>query len=205
MTTPHYTAPTPPPLPAAPKNGFGVTALVLGIVGAVFAFIPVVGVIAWPLVVLGLLFGVLGILRAHSGKANNMGVAIAGTACSAVGLVLCFVWLVAFASTAPHVPAGYAPGAMSASPLAPNAPAVAPGQIPGDGTFLVGKDIKPGTYRSAGTSSLACTYTRMKDLSGSLGSIIDSGVQSQGPSVVTISPSDGAFKTSGCETWQLAQ
>lgn len=195
-------APVPPSSaepPAEHKNGFGVTALVLGIVGAVFAFIPIIGVVAWPLVILGLIFGILGIWRSHTGKANNKGMAIAGTACSAVGLVICFIWLLAVAATAPPrvntVPSYGAPSASAATP----------GQIPGDGTFQVGKDIQPGTYRSAGTTSIACTYQRMHDASGSLSSLIDSGVQQSGPSVVTISPSDGVFKTTGCQVWQLAQ
>ena len=80
------------------RNGFGVTSLVLGIVGAAFACIPFVGVIAWPLVLAGLAFGVLGIVRVRRGRATNPGVAIAGTAVSVVGLVICVVQTVVFAN-----------------------------------------------------------------------------------------------------------
>lgn len=71
-----------------PKNGLGTTALVLGIIGAVFALIPVVGVfLAVPLGVLALIFGVVGVVRASKGTANNKGPAIAGTVLGGVALV----------------------------------------------------------------------------------------------------------------------
>lgn len=78
--------------PRTPKNGFGVTALVLGIVGAVIALIPILGQIAWPIVIIGLIFGVLGIIRSSRGVASNMGMAIAGTVLSAVGLLICVAY-----------------------------------------------------------------------------------------------------------------
>lgn len=110
----------PAPVQVQPRNGFGVTALVLGIVGAVFALIPVIGVIAWPLVILGLIFGVLGIVRATKGTANNKGVAIAGTALSGVGLVLCIAWAAMFGA------------AMSTVPPPPNVPALVPPALSGN-------------------------------------------------------------------------
>ncbi|GAA2813039.1 hypothetical protein [Saccharopolyspora taberi] len=88
----------PPPPAAGPRNGFGTTALVLGIIGLVFSFVPVVGVVAWPLVVLGLIFGILGTNRAGRGEATNKGAAIAGIATSGLGLVICIVWTVVFGS-----------------------------------------------------------------------------------------------------------
>jgi hypothetical protein len=50
--------------PVAPRNGFGVTALVLGIVGTVFSWVPVLGLI---LAVLAVVFGALGYSRACKG------------------------------------------------------------------------------------------------------------------------------------------
>jgi uncharacterized iron-regulated membrane protein len=92
-----------PPSPP-PRNGLGTAGLVLGIVGLVFAFIPIVGVIAWPLVIIGLILGVLGVLRANRGQATNRGGAIAGVACSALGLVICFAWATLFAAAIPVTP-----------------------------------------------------------------------------------------------------
>lgn len=194
-----------PPQYAAPKNGLGTTALVLGIVGVLFAMIPIVGVIAWPMVILGLIFGLIGIQRVRSGSANNKGVTIAGTVLSGVGLALCIVWAAAFGATVANTPApqvGSFPAMPEVANVAPAvpAPAPAPGTIPGSGTFMVGSDIEPGTYKTGGPESFGCYYARLKDTTGDFGSIINNNV-SQGPASVTISASDGAFETSGCQTW----
>jgi hypothetical protein len=92
-----------PPSPPA-GNGLGTAGLVLGIVGLVFAFIPIVGLIAWPLVIIGLILGILGVLRANRGQATNRGAAIGGVACSALGLVVCFAWAAMFAAAIPATP-----------------------------------------------------------------------------------------------------
>ena len=46
-----------------------------------------------------------------------------------------------------------------------------------------------------------CFWSRLKDTSGDFDSIIASEVQ-QGPTTVTISKTDGAFTTVGCNRWQ---
>ncbi|MEU0470904.1 DUF4190 domain-containing protein [Amycolatopsis sp. NPDC006131] len=97
MTAPHFPpASGYPAPPAPPKNGFGVTGFVLGVVGAVFAVIPIVGIVAWPLVILGLVFSGIAIARVWNGTATNKGLSIAGLVVSAVGLALCIVWVAAF-------------------------------------------------------------------------------------------------------------
>jgi hypothetical protein len=71
----------------------------------------------------------------------------------------------------------------------------------GAGTYVVRTDIVPGTYRSAGPAGgLFCNWARLKDTSGEFAAIITNG-NSGGPTTVTISNSDGAFETSGCNTW----
>ncbi len=68
-------APTPQPVQAQ-GNGFGVTALVLGIVGAVLAVIPVLNVFtAIPLGILALIFGIIAVAKAGSrgGKGKGTG------------------------------------------------------------------------------------------------------------------------------------
>lgn len=139
------TSPAGPEFPiSVPKNGFGVTSLVLGIVGAVFSLIPIIGVIAWPLVILGLIFGILGIVRASKGAATNRGVAIAGTALSAVGLLICMVWVASFGTTTPSPaqPGGASVPAQGAQPAAPAAPAApadesARVEVRGEGELMV--------------------------------------------------------------------
>jgi len=74
--------------PAHPRNGIGITALVLGIV-AVIASITVIG---------GILLGFIGRSRAKKGQATNGGVALAGIITGAIGLVLSIVLVVAGAA-----------------------------------------------------------------------------------------------------------
>jgi len=88
----------PPVYYTQPTNGMGVTALVLGIVGLVFSFMPVIGVIAWPLVILGVVFGGVGISKAGKMPGTPKGPAIAGLTCSLVGLLICVVWLAGVAA-----------------------------------------------------------------------------------------------------------
>ena len=68
----------------------------------------------------------------------------------------------------------------------------------GDGTHLVGKEIRPGTYRTKGTSS--CYWARLKNFSGSLNAIAANN-NASGPEVVTIARTDKGFESSRCGTW----
>lgn len=90
------TAPASPPTGhvAQPRNGLGTTGFVLGLLAALFSVIPIIGMIAWPLAILGLVFGTLGILRAGRGVATNKGLSIAGTVLATIGLMICISWAV---------------------------------------------------------------------------------------------------------------
>jgi hypothetical protein len=84
-------------------------------------------------------------------------------------------------------------------------PAPAPGPGPKtamdhDGTFAVGSDIAPGIYSSAGPVGDGTCY--WKRLGNPDGNLIDNAL-SKKPQVVQIDPTDKAFKTSGCQPWQL--
>ncbi|MFJ6657924.1 hypothetical protein ACIQNG_16380 [Streptomyces sp. NPDC091377] len=75
-------------------------------------------------------------------------------------------------------------------------------EMSGDGgMFKVGVDIAPGTYKSTGNKDDMCYWERSKDAEHSLESILANNNVS-GSAVVTISASDGYFKTSGCEDWK---
>jgi hypothetical protein len=78
-----------------PKNGLGTAGFVLGLLGLLFSFIPIVGVIAWPMVILGIIFSSVGISKANKGRATNKGLATAGLVVAVVGLVMCIVWAAA--------------------------------------------------------------------------------------------------------------
>lgn len=67
------------------------------------------------------------------------------------------------------------------------------------GTYLVGSDILPGIYRTAGGSN--CYWARLSSLDTS--DIIDNN-NSSGPQVVEIQPSDRAFLTENCRPWSMA-
>jgi len=71
-------------------------------------------------------------------------------------------------------------------------------EFPGEGTFLVGADVQPGTYRGGGSG---CYWARLSGTSGGFNDIITNG-NVEGPTVVTIAASDKAFETSGCGTWK---
>ncbi|MBN9746720.1 MULTISPECIES: DUF4190 domain-containing protein [Amycolatopsis] len=105
MSAPDYPpppAPYPAP-PAQPKNGLGTAGFVLGLIGLIFSFVPVVGLVAWPLVILGIIFSALGFVRTRSGKATNKGLSIAGLVLSVIGLAICIVWTVTAAKVVNEV------------------------------------------------------------------------------------------------------
>ncbi|WP_019855518.1 MmpS family transport accessory protein [Actinopolyspora mortivallis] len=76
---------------AAPKNGMGITALVLGIVGILLAWIPVIGFLGFILGILAIIFGVIAVVRAHKGTATNMVMSYIGLAAGVVALVVSIV------------------------------------------------------------------------------------------------------------------
>jgi TolA-binding protein len=73
-------------------------------------------------------------------------------------------------------------------------------QIPGDGTFLVGDEIQPGRYRSAGGDGRPCYVARLSNLTGD-DDIIDNEL-SEGPVVIDVRSSDEAVRTNGCQPFQ---
>lgn len=94
--------PVPPPPPPA-QNGMGIASFVLGLLGLLTSFIPVVGVVAWPMVIIGLVLGFVALGKAGRGRATNKGMAIAGIVLSALGLVVCVIWVVLFGAAANEV------------------------------------------------------------------------------------------------------
>lgn len=75
----------------------------------------------------------------------------------------------------------------------------------GPGEWLVGVDVQPGTYRSAGpTDGGYCMWSR-KDAAGvaPLDNILASdGTFEPGQMLVTIEPGDVVFRTNGCAPWE---
>jgi hypothetical protein len=82
--------------------------------------------------------------------------------------------------------------ALHADPAAP---------FDGNGTYFVGVDIAPGTWRSDATDT--CYWARLTGFTGDLSEIIANG-NDTGP-IVTIDPSDAGFESSRCGTWTQIQ
>lgn len=102
------------------------------------------------------------------------------------------------AATATADPAPPVPSPAPAPPAAPKT------VIDHDGQFAVGTDIAPGVYASAGpVGEGTCSWRRVAAApAGQTGETIDRAFTHQAQ-VVQIDASDGTFKTTGCQTWQL--
>ena len=67
-----------------------------------------------------------------------------------------------------------------------------------DGIWLVGDELPPGTYTSAGSDS--CYWARLNGFGGTSDDIITNYLGSAKP-IVTIAASDRGFETGGCGVW----
>jgi hypothetical protein len=78
-------------------------------------------------------------------------------------------------------------------------PPAAAAAIPGEGTYQVGVDVKPGTYLSKGPQDGNCYWARLSGSDG-FADIIANG-NTAGQIVVTIKKTDKFFETNGCNDW----
>lgn len=80
-------------------------------------------------------------------------------------------------------------------------PLTLPNRAPGgDGVFIVGLDIDPGTYRSSGASG--CYWERLRSFSQAGIESTIANDNAKGPAVVKIAAGDAGFKTSRCGSWE---
>ncbi|WP_406691146.1 hypothetical protein REH65_02930 [Saccharopolyspora sp. ID03-671] len=98
-------------------NGIGVAALVVGIAACVAALFPMTafvdainvlplnGPVTWPTMffggIIGVVLGVIGVRRAHVGKASNLTTAKVGIALSLIALIICAGWVALNLTSAP--------------------------------------------------------------------------------------------------------
>jgi hypothetical protein len=85
---PHGGAPGQFSAPGPARNGLGTAALVLGIIGILFAVIPFLFWIGTVLGLLALILGIVGLGRAKRGEATNKGTATAGTVLGLLALIV---------------------------------------------------------------------------------------------------------------------
>lgn len=69
----------------------------------------------------------------------------------------------------------------------------------GDGSYIVGTDISPGTWRS--DSPEDCYWERLKEFTGGMNATIANSI---GKGIVTIAKTDKGFRTNKCGTWTKA-
>jgi hypothetical protein len=74
--------------PPRRRNGMGTAALVLGVVALVLVLLLLFSPIGAFLGLLAVLFGILGIMRANRGEADNRGQAVAGLVTGAIALLV---------------------------------------------------------------------------------------------------------------------
>ncbi|MEV6331702.1 DUF4190 domain-containing protein [Streptomyces sp. NPDC051909] len=91
-----------PPFPQ-PRNGLGVTALVLGIVGLLSAIIWFLFWLGALLGLLALIFGIIGTARAGKGLATNKGMAVSGIVLGVLAMIVALVWVALIATATKDV------------------------------------------------------------------------------------------------------
>lgn len=97
----------------------------------------------------------------------------------------------------------YPRGTVTPAAASPGTPPLA-AAIAGDGSWLVGKQIKRGIYRTAGLSS-ACYWSLRSNLSYDYDATIVSSYGRRGTQTVAVGPNARAFITYGCGRWELVR
>jgi hypothetical protein len=85
------------------------------------------------------------------------------------------------------------------TPLPPPPPDPGSPTTFGDGTYVIGNDIPPGTYRNSDSSG-GCYWERLSGFGGTLEEIIANDF-TDARTIVTIAPSDTGFSSDRCGTW----
>ena len=100
----------------------------------------------------------------------------------------------------PEPSAGSSPGTPTGTSPGPSA-GLSPAHLIQNGTFAVGTEIAPGVYASAGpVEGETCYWRRI----GADNVTLNNALTSQ-PQLIAIEATDVAFKTRGCQPWQLTQ
>lgn len=144
-----YGYPPPPPPPPA-SNTLAVAGFVCSLIGILLAFVPVVGVGAWVLIIIGLVLASIGLARASRG--GRRGLAIAGLVLGLVAIPICVVTTVAALASSPWTQTTPEAGApVSSTPYSPATPSYSSDTGSSSGTAHTATDqIYIGALRAGG-------------------------------------------------------
>lgn len=81
-----------------PRSAMAVASLVLGIVALVTSILPIINNLSFAMAILGVVFGIVGIVGISKGKKTGKGLAIAGLVLSVVAFILVLVMQSAFSA-----------------------------------------------------------------------------------------------------------
>lgn len=74
-------------------QGFGIVALICGIVSLFISFVPCVGILAIPISITAIVFGIVSMVRARKSE-NPAGMATAGVITAGIAFIVSIAWLV---------------------------------------------------------------------------------------------------------------
>lgn len=187
------------PTPEAPKrNGQAIAGIILAIIGCIGSAAGGGVAAAVLFCVAGLALSIVGVAIAGQ-RRSGRGLGVAGIVIACVGLIAC---LGASTNKSSSTATTSAPSYSAPSYSAPATQSLPAGTYTA-GTYVVGSDIQPGTYSTPGianTGSILCQWFRLKDTTGDTSSFLDFG-NSDGPTTITIKPSDGAVEFQGNCQW----
>ncbi|GAA1686959.1 hypothetical protein GCM10009830_38090 [Glycomyces endophyticus] len=103
MAYPPAPAPVPQPAPVKQGNGFGVTALVLGIIAIAGFWIPVLNVISIILGALALIFGIVALVVAGNRGGKGKGSGWTGIILGVLAIATSIIWNIVFFNAAGDV------------------------------------------------------------------------------------------------------
>lgn len=184
MTSAYSAQPPPDPgsrYPVSPRNGFGTTALVTGVVGLLVAWIPIIGFLGFILGTIAVIFGAIAIFRAHKDHVTSKGLAYSGTI---LGVVAFVVSIIVFAAFANEVSKISQQGGSAAAPP----PATAPQQPGSEGPS--GSSSPPATNPTDGLVPVTYTATSSTGTAS-----VTYGGGTDGMSIVTEEVPSGWSKT----------
>jgi len=177
------------------RNWLAVAALVIALIGVPFLLVDSSRPLAFLLGLVAVGLAIPAGVRVAAGRSGGKMLSIAGTVLGS---------LVAVLAIAGDGSSGSIATAFDSSLGVITLPASSTAHLQyGDGTFLVGYDIDPGVYHSAGPLQDRlpnCYWERSSADAGDVSSIIAND-NSRGPVTITIKRSDRSFKSHGCLPW----